>query len=62
MNGFYVSKEETSKLLGVSLRMVTNYLQSGRLKAHHKEGKNIMIDLSEVYSLREKNKTRKVGI
>lgn len=57
----YVSKEEAGKLLGVSLRMVTNYLQSGRLTPHHKEGKRVMIEITEVYSLREENKKRKRG-
>lgn len=57
----YVSKMEAAKLLGVSLRMVTNYLQSGKLRPHHKESKKIMIDISEVFMLRKENKNRKRG-
>lgn len=59
-----VSKKEAGKILGVGLRMVTTYLQRGKLNADHKEGKFIMIPIDEVYNLREeiRNKnTRKRG-
>lgn len=61
MSGLCVSKKEASKLLGVSLRMITNYLKSGELTEHHREKRMVMVDVSEVYSLREENKKRKRG-
>lgn len=61
MGGMYVTKEEASKLLGVSLRMITNYLKSGDLTEHHKNSRNVMIDIVEVYDLREKITNRKRG-
>ncbi len=61
MGGMYVTKEEASKLLGVSLRMVTNYLKSGELTEHHKEDRIVMIDVTEVYHLREEKAKRKRG-
>lgn len=61
MGGMYVTKEEASKLLGVSLRMITNYLKSGELTEHHKDGRNVMIDIVEIYNLREKITNRKRG-
>ena len=53
-----VTKSEAGKLLGVSLRMVTNYLQSGELTIDHKEGNKVMIRVDEVFSLREQRRKR----
>lgn len=61
MSDLYVNKKEVSKLLGVSLRMVTNYLKSGELTAHHRENREVMIDIVEVYNLREQITNRKRG-
>lgn len=61
MSNLCVTKEEAGSLLGVSLRMVTKYLKSGALTEHHREGRRVMIDVTEVYNLREKNQKRKRG-
>lgn len=61
MSDLCVNKKEASKLLGVSLRMVTNYLKSGELTEHHRENREVMIDVIEVYSLREEISKRKRG-
>lgn len=61
MEKYCVSKQEASKLLGTTLRMVTNYLKNGDLKEHHRENKKVMIDVLEVYILRENISKRKRG-
>lgn len=61
MSDLYVNKKDAGKLLGVSLRMVTNYLKSGDLTEHHRENREVMIDVTEVYSLREEITKRKRG-
>lgn len=61
MSDLYVNKKDAGKLLGVSLRMVTNYLKSGDLTEHHRENREVMIDVTEVYSLREELIKRKRG-
>ena len=61
MSDLYVNKKDAGKLLGVSLRMVTNYLKSGDLTEHHRENREVMIDVAEVYSLREEIIKRKRG-
>lgn len=61
MSDLYVNKKDAGKLLGVSLRMITNYLKSGDLTEHHRENREVMIDVTEVYSLREEIIKRKRG-
>lgn len=61
MSSLYVNKKDAGKLLGVSLRMVTNYLKDGLLSEHHRENREVMIDVTEVYSLREEISKRKRG-
>lgn len=56
-----VTKVEASKLLGVSLRMITKYLKGGKLTVHHTESRKVMIDVSEVYNLRKERTERKRG-
>lgn len=59
---YCVTKKEAANLLGVSLRHISRYLASGALSVDHKEKGKVMIDVSEVYSLRaKKNKNRKRG-
>lgn len=53
-----ISKKEASLLLGVTIRMIDYYLQRGNLLVDHMEKGRVMIDVSEVYSLREKRKRR----
>lgn len=60
-NTYCVTKKEAANLLGVSLRHISRYLASGALSVDHKEKGKVMIDVSEVYSLREQNKNRKGG-
>lgn len=61
MVDLYVTKKEAAKLLGVSMRQVSRYLASGALSVNHVERGKVRIDVTEVYSLREKNKKRKRG-
>jgi predicted site-specific integrase-resolvase len=56
-----VTKKEAAKLLGVTLRQVTNYLAAGELSEDSREKGKVMIDIFEVYTLRTKNKNRKRG-
>lgn len=58
MSTYCVSKLEASKLLGVSVRMVEKYIKGGKLTVDHREKRMPMIDVTEVYSLRDKNKER----
>lgn len=53
---YCVTKKEAANLLGVSLRHISRYLASGALSVDHKEKGKVMIDVSEVYSLRAKKK------
>lgn len=54
-----VTKAEAGKLLGVSVRQIDKYLNSGALTVHHREKRNaVMISVTEVYNLREKKKGR----
>lgn len=56
-----LTKKEAAKLLGVSLRQVSRYLAAGDLSVACVEKGKVRIDVTEVYSLREKNKNRKRG-
>ena len=56
MSTYCVTKVEASKLLGVSVRMVDKYLHSGELTVDHMEKNKVVIDVTEVYSLRSKRK------
>lgn len=60
-NTYCVTKKEAANLLGVSLRQVTRYLVAGTLSEDHREKGKVMIPISEVYNLRQKNKNRKRG-
>lgn len=59
MGGAYVTKEEASRLLGVSIRMIGKYLKSGKLTEHHRDGRKVMIDVTEIYDLRENIKRKR---
>lgn len=61
MDEMCVTKVEAGKLLGVGKRQVEKYLHSGRLTVHHIEKCKVMIDVTEVYSLREELSKRKRG-
>lgn len=62
MSELCVNKKEASKLLGVSVRQVDKYLHSGKLTVHHRVAHMaVMIDIVEIYNLREKIANRKRG-
>lgn len=61
MVDIHLTKKQVAKLLGVSLRQVSRYLASGMLTVAYVEKGKVRIDVTEVYSLREKNKNRKRG-
>ncbi len=58
MSKLCVTKQEASKLLGVSERMINKYLHNGQLTVHHKENRMVMISVTEVYALREQKKKK----
>jgi len=58
MSAVCVTKAEACKLLGVSKRMIEKYFQSGELTVHHKENRVVMIDVTEIYALRERKRKR----
>lgn len=57
----FVTKKEAVKLLGITIRQVSRYLAAGELSIDHIFNGKVMIDVTEVYSLREKIKNRKRG-
>lgn len=61
MSTYCVTKVEASKLLGVTVRMVDKYIQNGKLTVDHMDKNKVMIDITEIYSLREKRSKRKRG-
>lgn len=62
MNEYCVTKVEASKLLGISVRMVEKYLHRGDITVNHMEKGKVMIEISQIYSLREQKEKRKRGI
>lgn len=58
MDELCITTQEVSKLLGISVRMVQKYIKRGTLKAHHRVGRQAMVDVSEVYGLREEKRKR----
>ena len=57
----YLTIKEAELIIGVSQRQIRRYLASGELtKSHIQKGK-VMIDVAEVYNLRQKRNQRKVG-
>lgn len=51
-----VTKKMAGELIGVSLRQITKYLTSKELTSHHIEKGKVMIDIAEVYDLRERKR------
>lgn len=49
----YVTKKGASKILGVSLRQITNYLASGELVEDHRANGKVMININNVFDLRK---------
>lgn len=56
-----VTKKEAVRLLGVTMRQVARYLASGELTIDRMEKNRAMINIVDVYNLREKRTKRKRG-
>lgn len=59
MDNNCVTVTEASKIVGVTARQIMRYLASGVLAEDHRECRKIMIDVKQVFDLREQKRAKK---